>query len=784
MESTEAHLARGAPEPPLHNLPVALSTFIGREWDIIEVKRLLGEVKNRLLTLTGPGGCGKTRLALAVAHEVVEDFEDGVWWVGLASLSDPDLVPQAVASSLGVRETPGRSLSEALVEALKSRGLLLILDNCEHLIDACAQLVDTLLHSCQDLKVLATSREALRVAGERSWSVPSLSVPDHERQPPIEELRRYEAVELFVERAAEVTSTFKLTEENSSAVARLCRRLDGIPLAIELAAARTNVLSVEQIANRLEDSFGLLSAGGRTAMPRHRTLHATMDWSHELLPEEERVLFRRLSVFAGGFTLEAVEEVCAGKDLQRGEVLELLSDLVNKSLVIMREESGEARYRLLESIRQYSWEKLSESSEADQVQERHAEYYLALAEEAAPELKGERQVAWLARLEIEHDNLQVAMRWLLGRGGSGKAARLGWALWLFWWIRAHFAEGRRSMEQALSAEGSAAMTASARAKVLYVAAAMANGQGDHRSAQPLAEESLRLFRERADKIGTAYALGNAAFAANGQGQHQRAITLIEEAVDLFLEEEEKWGAAMLHGFLAVAWRNQGDHGHAKRLAERGLALSREAGERQTISVALYTLATLVQAEQDRERARDLFEEALKLSAELGNEADVAQCLEGLASIAAADGRMVRAARLWGAEEALLEKIEGALYTYVPDRSLHQSEIAAARVQLEGEAFEAALAEGRQMTLEEATEYAILSKEEPLTAPPKDDEAGLSERELEVLRLVAEGLTDSQVADRLYLSRRTVGHHLSSVYRKLGVPSRAAAAKAALERGLI
>jgi predicted ATPase/DNA-binding CsgD family transcriptional regulator len=781
VEAAEATNAPRTPERPPHNLPLELSSFVGREKELAEVKRLLEDT--RLLTLTGSGGCGKTRLALATASEMVENFENGVWMVELASLSDPALVPQTVASTLSVREQPGRSSTETLIDYLGLKKVLLVLDNCEHLIEACAELAETLLHSCPNLRVLATSREALGITGEVAWLVPSLSLLDLRHLPVVESLSQYESTRLFIERTTAVKPTFTLTEHNAPAVAQICYRLDGIPLAIELAAARTKVLSVEQIAERLDDSFGLLSAGGRTAMPRHRTLHATMDWSHELLPEEERTLFRRLSVFAGDFTLEAAESVCAGEDLQREEALDLLSHLVDKSLILVAEQGGEARYRLLETVRQYGWEKLSVSGEERQLRERHAGYYLALAEEAEPELKGEQQIAWLERLEREHDNLRAAMRWLLGRGKSEKAARLGWALWLFWGIRGYFAEGRGSMAQALSADGGAAMTASARARALYVEGTMANYQGDHRSAEPLTEESLRLFMELKDKLGTAYALSNAGFAANGQGQHQRAITLNEEAVDLFLKVDEKWGAAIELGFLAVAWRDQGDHGRAKRVAERGLALSREVGERQAITAALYTLATLAQAERDHERARDLFGEGLKLSAELGNEADVAHCLEGLASIAGAEGRIAHAARLWGAEEALLENIEAAVYTYVPDRSLHRSRVAAARAQLDEEAFEAAWAEGRTMPPEQAIEYALDSPATP-KATPETYPAALSTREVEVLRLVATGMTNAEVAERLFISSRTVSWHLGSIYRKLGFSSRTEATRFAVEHGLL
>ena len=746
------------------------------------MKQLLGET--RLLTLTGSGGCGKTRLALAAAGELSEGFEDGVWLVELAPLADPSLVAQAVAATLGVREQPGRSLTEMLSGYLESKKLLLVLDNCEHLIEACAELAEALLRFCPGLCVLATSREALGITGEVAWPVPSLSLPDLRRLPDIGSLPEYESARLFLERAVAVRPDFALTEQNASAVAQVCYRLDGMPLAIELAAARTTVLSVEEVADRLDDCFRLLSAGGRTAMPHQHTLHATMDWSHELLPEQERILLRRLSVFAGGFTLKAVESVCVWEDLQRDDVLDLLSHLVNKSLALVAEQESETRYRLLEAVRQYGWEKLSESGEEGQLREQHARYYLALAEEAEPALKGEGQVAWLERLEREHDNLRVAMRLLLGQGESEEASRLGWALWLFWGIRGYYDEGRRSMEQALSVEGSVAMPASARAKALYVEGMMENYQGDHLSAEVLLEESVGLFRELDDKLGTAYALSNAGFAALGQGRPQKAITLTEEAVDLFLEVDEKWGAAIELGFLAVAWRDQGDHERAKRLAERGLALSREVGERQAISVALNTLATLAQAERDHERARELFEEGLTVSAELGNESDVVHCLEGLASIAGAEGSFVRAARLWGAAEALLEEIEVGVHTYVPDRSLQQSQVAAAHARLDEEAFEAAWAEGRMMTSEQAIQYALGQVAAAKQAAAEANPAGLSAREAEVLRLVAGGLTNAEVAEKLFLSSRTVDWHLGAIYRKLGSHSRTEAARFAAEHDLL
>src|SRR5829696_1674075 len=754
VEAAKAKTAPRTPQRPPHNLPLELSSFVGREKELTEVKRLLAN--NRLLTLTGSGGCGKTRLALALAGELVEGFEDGVWLVDLASLADPSLVPQAVASTLGVREQPGRSLTETLSGYLGSRKVLLVFDNCEHLIEACAKLAEALLRSCPELRILATSREALGITGEVTWFVPSLSVPDLRHLPAFESLPQYESARLFLERTAAVKPTFALTEQNAGAVAQICYRLD--------------------------DAFGLLSAGGRTAVPRHRTLHATMDWSHELLPEEERALFRCLSVFAGGLTKKAVESVCAGEDLRSDEVLELLSHLVDKSLVMMREEKGEARYRLLETVRQYGWEKLSESGEEGRIRERHAGYYLALAEAAEPELKGEGQVAWLERFEREHDNLRGALRWLLERGVAEKAARLGRALWLFWWIRGHFAEGLRSMEHALSAEGGTAMPASARAIALYVEGTMACGQGEHRSAEVLLEESAALYRELGDRRGVAYALGSAAVVAITQERYERGIACSEEATDLFLEVGDKWGAAPMLGCSAVGWLNRGDHRHTRSLAERGLALCRETGDKHGTSIALFTLAGVAQAERDHERARDLFEEELSVSAELRNEADIVHCLEGIAAIAGAEGSIVRAARLWGAAEALLEKIE-AMYTYVPDRSLHRSQVAA-RSQIDEAVWEAAWAEGRTMTSEQAIEYALDHSTTPEPAAPETYPAGLSAREVEVLRLVAAGMSNAEISRGLFVSLATVKKHINNIYHKLGTHNRTSALARARELNLL
>lgn len=448
----EAH----PPEVPLgadrHNLPADRTSFVGRGRELAEVKRALA--MTRLLTLTGAGGSGKTRLALEVARNLVSSYPDGAWLAELAPLSEGTLLPQVVASSLRVREQPGRALADTLVDHLRKKHLLLVLDNCEHVVDAAARLVDALLSACPRLRILATSREALRTDGEVVWRVPPLSVPDPDKPSSVEELGRSEAVRLFLERARYRRQGFELTDGNAGAVAEICQRLDGIPLALELAAARVGVLSAGQISARLDGSLALLRGGGRTILPRHQTLRGALDWSHNFLSEPEKSLFRRLSVFAAGWPLEAAEAVGPGGGVGAGDVLDLLELLVDKSMVVT-ETGGEdvRRYRLLEPVRQYARERLEESGEAEETRHRHAAFFLMLAEEAEQELTGPAHQAWLERLETEHDNLRAALSWAIDGGDPELGLRLAAALWLFWYTHGHLAEGRDRLEKALSKTG-------------------------------------------------------------------------------------------------------------------------------------------------------------------------------------------------------------------------------------------------------------------------------------------------------------------------------------------
>jgi len=487
-----------------HNLPLERTSFIGRETETLEVKRLLA--MTRLLTLTGAGGCGKTRLALEVAGDLVGAYPEGVWLVDLAPLTEAELVPQAAAQALGVSEQPGRPLLETLGDALRSRKMVLVVDNCEHLVEAVVGLVEALLDSCPGLRVIATSREPLNAAGEVNWVVPSLTVPDSRQEGAYtpQELEAYESVRLFEERARRRDPSFELSIRNGQAVAQVCRRLEGIPLAIELAAGRMEVLSAEQLAARLEDFLKLLT-GGRTADPRHRTLRATLEWSQELLGEAERALFRRLSVFAGGWTLEAAEEVCSGDGVEQDDVLELLSGLVDKSLVVV--EAGEERvprFRMLEPVRQYSQERLQESGTAERVREHHAQYYLALAQEAEPELEGADETRWLDRLEAEHDNLRAALSWALEGGEAELGLRLAGALRVFWVGRSHYSEGRRWCEEGLKRGDSAPR--SVRANALVGVGFFMSSLGDLELAIERLEDGLALYRQVEDRRGAATCL--------------------------------------------------------------------------------------------------------------------------------------------------------------------------------------------------------------------------------------------------------------------------------------
>lgn len=735
--------------PPLRslhntNLPIQATSFIGRQQEMREVNALLATT--RLLTLTGAGGVGKTRLALQVAAEEVEAFPDGVWLVELAALAEPALVAQTVAAALGLRDEPGRAATDSVTAYLQSRTLLLLLDNCEHLLDACAALTDALLRSCPQVQILATSREPLHVAGERIWHVPSLVAPKPEALVGEEKevtgrLMDYDAPRLFVERALVQRQDFALTRRNVPLVAHLCRRLDGIPLAIELAAARVRSLSVEEINNRLDQRLRLLTGGSRTALPRQQTLRALMDWSYELLNEAEKTLLCRLSVFAGGWTLQAAEQVCAGEGngapIEAWEVLDLLTSLVDKSLVVAEPQEALARYRLLETVRQYATDRLAASGESARMRERHQDFYRAWSEETAPQLWGPEQPVWLHRWEQEHDNLRAALE-----GGNPETAlRIAGVVWRFWYYRGYFREGCERLALML-ADARVIERPTARAKALGGAAVLAYAQSDYDAAQPLFEESLRLYRELQDKEGIAFSLGNLGIIASKQGDYPTARALYEESLALKRElgnklgiaatlvnlgivayeqgdyptarllyeeslalereAEHKWGIAGLLDNLGNVALKQGNHATAQAFYEESLTLYRELDSKQGIGTALTGLGDVACDQGDYAAAQALYLESLASQRELGTKLNLVELLEEFAALAAAQQQAERAVRLWGATEALREEISSPLAP--SDRSRQGRRVEQVRAQMGENSFAEAWAAGRAMSLEQTIAY--------------------------------------------------------------------------------
>ncbi len=763
-----------------NNLPRHLTSFVGREREIAEVAGLLGSAA--LVTLMGAGGAGKTRLAQQVAADLVDAHTDGVWLAELAPLSDASLTAQVIASALGVQEEMRRPLLETLGDFLKTKELLLLLDNCEHLLEACATLADLLLRACPRLRILATSREPLGIAGETVFRVPSLSLPDPEELPPGEQLVQYEAVRLFVDRARAVHPGFAVTDRNAPALAQACHRLDGIPLAIELAAARVSALTVEQIAVRLDQRFRLLTGGSRTAMPRQQTLRAAVDWSYDLLSEQERLLLRRLSVFAGGWALEAAEGVCLGDGIEEYEVLDLLSVLVNKSLVQAEGRGGEVRYRLLETVRQYAREKLQESGEEAILCGRHMDWILALVERAATESKGGRPVVWLDRFEVEHDNLRAALGWSTSGGDVEAGLRLGAMLVGFWSQRGYPREGRARLADLLAR---APGRTPARAGALTSAGYLALRQGDYAAALPLLEESLARWREFGDKPELARALRTLGEALYGQGEHVRAKMLLEESLALYRElgdisTEPGEGSTLPRVICSLAdiAYAQTDYVRASALYEEGLAVAREFEHVHDTGYALRGLGHLARIQGDYGRATGLLEESLVILVQLKDKRCPALCVEGLACVASGRGQAERAARLFGAAEVLREAIGVALLP--AERADHERAVAAARAGVDEAAFAAAWAEGRTMRLEQAAEYALATVE-PVAATlpepqPVDDQTSLlTPREREVVALIARGLTNSEIAEQLVLSVRTVERHIENIYDKIGTHGKAARA---------
>ena len=629
-----------------NNLPQQLTSFIGREHELAQVKTQLAET--RLLTVLGIGGLGKSRLSLQVAAEVLDDYADGVWFVELAPVTDARLVPQAVASVLGVKEEAGRPVLEALVKFVKDRRLLLLLDNCEHLAQACAELARQLLESGPHVKILASSREYLNIRGEKAYPLAPFAVPLPRQNLTPDAIGQFAAVRLFVDRAIAAQPAFEVTEENAAAVAEICHRLDGIPLAIELAAARTRAMSVDQIAARLHDRFRLLGGGDRTALPRQQTLRALIDWSHDLLAGEERALFRRLAVFAGGFTLEAAEKVGAGGDLDERDVLDILTRLVEKSLVSLEAE-GE-RYRMLETVRQYAQEHLDESGECDEVRTRHLSFYLEFAERARPELLGPEQGTWLSKLDLERENLLSAHAWCdRATGGAGLGLRLVRSLRMYWFSRGLLGLGRRVAMEAL-ARPEARIRDFMRCRVLSDVGQLALYMGQYMEARGFLEESLAIAREIGDQSRVAAVLQPLGMASLGQGDLVTAGTHLEEAVALAETLGNKAEIAAALSALAQLHRAGGALDQSEPLYTRALAISRELEDRESIAIGLLNLAMVAIGRRDAKRAQQMLLQVVTIAEEIGSK-PAGQCaIEVSAGLAAIAAQWSQAARFFGAAE--------------------------------------------------------------------------------------------------------------------------------------
>jgi non-specific serine/threonine protein kinase len=632
-----------APSRP-NNLPAELTSFIGRNKELNDVRRLLAGT--RLLTLTGSGGTGKTRLALRLVHGMPGEFIDGIWLVDLAPVSDPDLVAQTVAGVMGVRDRVGQALNQSIADSLHHKNLLLILDNCEHLVDVVAEFGDGLLRACPDLKLLVTSREPLGISGETTYRVPSLSLPPGNAPTPVRSAEQYEAVRLFVDRAATTQPGFVLNDANVEAVVQICRRLDGVPLALELAAARVQALGVDQIAARLDDRFRLLTGGSRTALPRQQTLRALIDWSWGLLSAEEKLLLRRLSVFVGGWTLDAAEYVCDKTASEKGElplsqtdVLELLTHLVNKSLVMVEEHANTKRYRLLETIRQYAREKLLEAGEVEvkQVRGRQLEYFLKLAETAEPALRGGDQLVWMKRMESEEDNLRAALKWVSDAASPIRSAetwlRLGSALSRYWYLRGYWNEGRSALQLALSdpmPENASIDYQRARARALAGLGWLMDENGED---IPLYAESLAIARAIDYRWGIAFALRGLGAVLLNQSKVDQAQRSLDEALVLFRTLADPWGVGLV--LYSLGWLNFFESGltQSTSIWNEGLNAFRKSGDRWGIAVTLGALSYVARREGDYPRAVALSEESLGLYRELGDKAGIATSLSRLGNVA-------------------------------------------------------------------------------------------------------------------------------------------------------
>lgn len=758
-------------------LPIPRTALVGRERELGAVHSILAETDTRLLTLTGVGGCGKTRLAFRLATDVAPDYPERIWAVELASVADPELISIVVAGTLGLQGRGARSSTAALKARLGERPAFLVLDNCEHLIDACGEFVDALLDACPGLRVLATSREPLHVAGERQYRVPPLDIPGPDALGAFDVIAASPAVQLFVTRARAVEPAFELNPDTAPTVARICDRVEGIPLAVELAAARVRVLGVGQILARLDDSFRLLTTGSRVAPTRHQTLQAALDWSQALLTETEQAVFCRLAVFAGDFRLEAVDVLCVGTgahpEVPPDRILDVLSALIDKSLVMTENDDHAAWYRLLEPVRQYALGQLAARGEVEEARARHAEYYLELAECAADGVRGPEQEIWLGRLEREQGNLRATLDWARQREQTAIELRVGAALVPFWGSHGHQTEGLQRLSGMLARDVTTQDPA-LRARALSGAARLSIFVADSvtsrfSEAEEFAGESLRLARELGDELAIATAFIDLGLVYQRQGEFAHSIACLEEAVARFRELNDEHGTALALVHLGVSVKSEGDVAEGSRLLVESGDRFRALGDLRWATIVQVFLGRMAYQRGDSEQAIELIVEGMTTHQRLGDRWFVAFELTALGGLLIAAGQARQGVRLVGAARALADRLgsPGLGLADVTARvdTLRQEEWF-------DDVWDAGYELDRGTAVLEARALLDERRTRDLLAPPEEpDFAPLTPRELEVSRLLAEGHTDREIADSLFIALRTVGTHVHNILHKLELQSR-------------
>jgi predicted ATPase/DNA-binding CsgD family transcriptional regulator len=751
-------------------LPADTTSFVGRRREIDEARRALSEC--HLLTMTGPGGVGKTRLAIRVASRLRRAFPDGVCLVELAELRDPALLPNFIAEKLGLRDQSARSAVDTVIEYLEHRQMLLVLDNCEHLVDACALFVDAVIRACPGLRVLTTSRQSLRVFGERIMIVRPLPVPDLDGAPTPEALGQFDSVGLFVDRAVAVLPGFNVSDDNCEVLARLCRSLDGIPLAIELAAGRLLALSLDQIEERLSQRYRLLTSGMRTAPSRQRTLRALIDWSYDLCTRQEKQVWSRTSVFSGSFDLDAAEYVCQGDGLESDDVLQVVAALVDKSVLLREESEGAVRFRLLETVREYGQDKLVETGEHAEIRRRHRDWYAGLVDRCDAEFIGPHQVEWVGRLRDEHANLRVALDYCATEPGEARVGlRMATQLDDYWGIRGFHTEARHWLDNALAATPEPSPE---RASALRMDGWFALLQGDVEAAKPLLGEAAELATQLGHEAEGAYVTHAWGMGALFVGELDTAVALLSDALDRFRAAGVLRGEMFGLFSLGITLGMKGERERALALLGECLDLTSRAGETFWRPYALWSVAHIEVLVDELDRAEDTGKEALRLQWQLDNKLAMAFSVDTLAWVWQRRGDPSRAATLFGAAAAVWHQIGAAPECYVTFATAHYEHLERTRADLGEARFEAAFQHGYELPTQTAVDYALGESPRAADAPVPEARKStpLTRRERQIANLVAEGMSNKQIAAQLVISQRTAEAHVEHILVKLEFNSRA------------